>query len=112
MNFSRIFCCVLIFKIVATQFMAKTDNDYQIVAKFVGELVRDASKKDPPKNYDTLVVQVEGKPQSEFFDEILMQLRFENVLLTFSNQKSIEKVLQGAPMIVIITDGVSLTSFF
>lgn len=111
MKFSCIICCVAIFETVKTQLMESDENDNQKVVKFVGDLVRDASKRDPPQNYDVLLLQVENHPQNNFFERISLELGPENILQTFTSQKPIEiEVLQHNSMIVMVTDGVGMQS--
>lgn len=111
MKFSSVFSCAVIFGIFKSQFGASTGENLQDVAKFVGDLVQDATESNPQQAYDIALLHIESEPQNDLFELIVMEIGSTSVLLTFSILNPSEmQILWRIPMIIIVTDGVHDTS--
>lgn len=80
-------------------------KDDQNLAKFIGELIRDANMKDLSRVHDVVLFRVEDESRSDLIEEIFREIPKETSLmmpdfsLTVNNQR-----IHVASFIIIISD--------
>lgn len=81
------------------------------VAKFIGEIVRDAIAKDPSRVHDVAFLSVEGQSNDDIFNEVIAEIPekavrlIPNQMKPFNNQR-----IRVASFIIIISDRIANVS--
>lgn len=92
-------------KVLGEIHLKNDTNGDQHVAKFIGELVRDANSKDSTRVHDVAFLRSEDKASDDLFEAVLMEIPIENgLILPATNQYVKNQRIRVASFIIIISD--------
>lgn len=88
-------------------------EDDKIISPFIGDLLRDGKAKDSSGVYDVAILRWERENQNFLYDEVVDELRKENVLIMpQSSDAFVHQRIRAASFVVIISDVTDSVSHF
>lgn len=81
-----------------------SDDSFKVVSKFIGNLVRDGIESEKSDFFDTLLLRMEIKSETNLFGEIALQVSPAALMTMDCSYLRKEKIQQRFSMIIVTVD--------